>query len=92
MHPAGRLPLFDVKLTQYYKAVRFRYMRFLALFRESIFSTLNEAVLLAGKELDFDAQIVLSGIPTAHDIELVANKLNDGATNIFELVESISYW
>ncbi len=68
----------------------YRYLRFelwRAMLREHITETLNEALHIVGRKMNFDSKVLIEGIPTAADLEKTINDLIGGKIEFSSAVE-----
>lgn len=73
--------------TEYYDLHRFLlFERFKLEVRNSILSTLNEAIARAGKKLGFEGQIVVEGLPTLADVQDAKKALEQGSKKFIDVI------
>jgi hypothetical protein len=80
--------LFNDDTLEFYQLTRqLIFERFKIDLRNSILGTLNEGLTLAGKEMGFDAQILVEGLPTIMDVELAQSELETGSKAFGEILK-----
>lgn len=80
-------------VTEYYYLHRELLLeRFKVELRNSILATLNEGVIRAGKELGFNGQIEILGLPTIEDVITAQTKLSKGNGTFDEIMKPFKYY
>lgn len=73
--------------TEYYDLHRFLlFERFKLEMRDSILSTLNEAIARAGKKLGFKCRIIVEGLPTLTDVQDAEKALTEGSKKFIDVI------
>lgn len=63
-----------------------RFYKFLCILRETILKTLNNGLKRIGKKLEFEAELIVEGLPTTQDVENATEKLSKGEIKTFNEV------
>jgi len=84
--------VFSKQMLEYYSLHLFlRSQEFKIELRNPVLDTLNEVLRRAGRVIGFDAQIVVSGLPTLEDVRTAQANLAAGSTPFSEIVEPFLY-
>lgn len=76
-------------VTEYYQWHReLEFERFKIVLRNCILATLNDGIARAGKELGFNSQIEIKGLPTEADISVAQEKLSSGVGTFDEILST----
>lgn len=85
--------LFQDDMLQFYSLRRqLSFERFKIDLRTSILETLNKGLLLAGKQMGFDAQINIQGLPTISDVEMAQSELESGSNPFGEILKPFLFY
>lgn len=76
----------EYKFEHYVWQRQLRFHKFLCILRETILKTLNEGLKRIGIKLNFEAELVIEGLPTVQDAENALEKLNKGEIKTFSEV------
>jgi hypothetical protein len=79
----------EYKFEHYVWQRQLRFHKFLCILRETILKTLNEGLKRIGNNLDFEAKLVIEGLPTVLDAENALEKLKNGEIKTFSEVLDI---
>lgn len=66
---------------------RLRFERFKVEFREHLLSILNEVLARTGREVGFDGQLTLEGVPSLEDVETAQSHLSAGDVPFKDLID-----
>jgi hypothetical protein len=80
--------LLQEDMLEFYQLSRqLSFERFKIDLRASILNTLNEGLTLAGKQMGFDAQVIVEGLPTISDVEMAQSELESGSKAFGEILK-----
>lgn len=60
--------------------------------RAAILATLNEGLALAGMHMEFEAQIIIEGLPTISDVETAQSELDSGTKPFGEILKPFLFY
>lgn len=79
--------LFDEQMTAPYIVWRhLEFQRFKISIRDAVIASLNRALVIAGAAIGFEAELVLRGAITAHDIDQAQHELRTGSRPLSDLL------
>jgi hypothetical protein len=87
----GRGALYGKVLSYYWIQKNLVFGKFLIDVRESLLGTLNEALGRIGRRIGVEAQLTISGLPTAKEINLAMEQLRNGSTAFTEIMDPFRY-
>ena len=85
--------LFDRLQTGYYYAARhLRFERFKIALRDHLLAKLNDVLKRTGRDLGFDAQLQLQGLPGPADVDKAEQELAEGGASLKDIIERFSVY
>jgi hypothetical protein len=85
--------LFNENMLEFYQLKRFlSFEKFKAELRTSILATLNNGLVLAGKEMGFNAQVSVEGLPTIGDFQTANSELDLGSKPFGEIIKPFLFY